>query len=58
VETDGFSVLVTDNNKNTMWYHNPKTENYIRNHPFFKNKVKDILFFDESVVGSWSDLNS
>lgn len=56
VETDGYSVLVTDNNNGTEWYHNPLTEEYIRSHPYFKNKVKDILYFDENIVGNWSDL--
>jgi len=56
VETDGYSVLVTDNNERTKWHNNPSTEEYIRNHPFFKNKIKDILYFNQDIVGDWSML--
>lgn len=56
VETNGYSVLVTDNSTSTKWNHNPNTENYIRNHPFFKNKVKDVMYYDQNIVGDWSQL--
>jgi hypothetical protein len=58
VETNGYSVLVTDVNKSNKWYHNPNTESYIRSSPFFKNKIKDVLFYDEDIVGSWTNLTS
>jgi hypothetical protein len=58
VETNGYSVLVTDNNISTKWNHNPDTETYIRNHPFFNGKVKDVIFFDQDIVGDWSLLKS
>jgi hypothetical protein len=50
-------VRITDASRNTSWLHNPRTERFIRNHPFFKNKkINDISYWDEDIIGDWSEL--
>lgn len=54
-----FDILITDASKGTKWNHNPNTANFIRNHPFFKNKQIDhIMYWDEDVVGDWEELKN
>ena len=58
VETDGMSVMVTDASKHTDWHHNPHVVGFIMSHPFFRGKkLKDIVFWDEDIVGNWADLS-
>jgi len=57
VEGDNVSLLVTDDTKESTLHHNPKTEEFIYNHPFFKHKnIIEVLYWDQDVVGSWKDL--
>jgi hypothetical protein len=52
-------VMVTDYTKNTSWYHNPDTANYIRNSSYLSNKKIrniEISYFDEDIVGNWEEI--
>jgi hypothetical protein len=50
-------ILVTDAVKGTKWDNNPQTENFIRNHPFFRGKqIDQIMYWNEDIVGDWSAL--
>lgn len=51
-------VQVTDNTRNTKWFHNPNTEEYIRSNTYLKKlKIANVSFFDEDIFGSWNDMN-
>ena len=52
-------VSITDASKHTTWYHNPKINKFIKNHPFFKNKkIDNISYWDEDIVGDWTQLKN
>ncbi len=52
-------ILITDNNRNTQWMHNPDTAETIRDCAYIANNFSDveISYFDEAIVGPWDDLS-
>lgn len=57
IEGDGFSVYVSDASRFSRWYHDPNTEKFIRNHPFFSDKkLNDVRYYDEAIDGDWSEM--
>jgi len=52
-------VMVTDASRRGKWHHNPETAEFVKNHPFFRNKRLDnVSYWDEDVVGDWTLLKS
>jgi len=50
-------VMISDDTKHSSWHHNPKVDDYIKSHPFFRNKqIVNILYWDEKIVGDWKGL--
>lgn len=53
------SIQVTDATRHTSWLHNPGTADAIRDCAFLDRTFEfiEIGFFDETVVGDWSELS-
>jgi len=50
-------IMITDASRTSKWHHSPKAAEFIRNHPFFKNKqVDNISYWDEDIEGDWEKL--
>ena len=56
---DGCYVSVTDNTRNTPWWHNPAVIDAIEDCGFMASKFPtiEIGFYDEAIVGSWDELD-
>lgn len=53
-DATGYSLYITDASKHTDWHHSWEAENFIRNHPFFRNRpIADLTYYDVDVVGDW-----
>jgi hypothetical protein len=52
-------AVVTDNTRNTSWWHDGNVAAVIEDHPFMLRNFKsvEIDFYDSDVVGDWRSIN-
>ena len=51
-------IIVTDNTRNTVWWHNGDVADEIIAHPYIRRNFIDVelSFYDEDIVGDWREL--
>jgi hypothetical protein len=57
-DSSGAYVMVTDASRRTKWDENPKTKEYILNHPMMKRlfpRIEEVSYWNEDVVGLWDE---
>lgn len=57
---DEIHASVTDNSRNSPWWHNPEVVSAIQECAFVKRNFEDVevSFYDEAIEGSWLDLEN